>query len=494
MPAPKVWVGFEDGQVVGVYASQALAEEQADDVAHVHLYGGTIKPTVTKRKGVNGGGSIFFDEKRKLYTARLSLPPGLDGKPRRKTVRAKTHAEVVKKLAAIKKLRDENGDVATSSMTVEAWLDYWMQGTVVKTLRPAAVRSARSHIAWVKEAIGKVRLDQVRPDTIRRVFDLMDNPPVTARRRNPKPAASTYKRNVHSTMSAAFAAAEREGKIPRNPVELVLAPRKRNPELDSFEPDEAADLIRNWGDNPDTYLWLTFLLTGARRGEVLGLEWDRIISRTVRDPKTGLSAEMWFLDMSWQLQRASWEHRCGDKPAEGEPWKCGFKYAAYCPHKRLSVPEDYEWREVRAGLYWTRPKTNKGWRIIPLVDPLLSVLQKWKTIAPKNPYGLVFTRAADTSRPRWAHLEGEQIPLDPDWASRHWDKVREASGVTKDVRLHDVRHSTAALLYAAGVDEELIEAILGHSTAAMSRHYRGRVDPARLQAAMLQVTAHVTRG
>ena len=40
-----------------------------------------------------------------------------------------------------------------------------------------------------------------------------------------------------------------------------------------------------------------------------------------------------------------------------------------------SAPSDYEYREVVNGMYWTRPKSRPGWRIIPLVDPLRTILE-----------------------------------------------------------------------------------------------------------------------
>lgn len=40
-----------------------------------------------------------------------------------------------------------------------------------------------------------------------------------------------------------------------------------------------------------------------------------------------------------------------------------------------SAPSDYEYREIANGMYWTRPKSRAGWRIIPLVDPLRTILE-----------------------------------------------------------------------------------------------------------------------
>ena len=113
--------------------------------------------------------------------------------------------------------------------------------------------------------------------------------------------------------------------------------------------------------------------------------------------------------------------------------------------------------------------------MVPLVDPLKSILARWREAAPPNPWGLVFT------------LDGQ--PIDPADASKAWPDVLAAAGIDKQVRLHDLRHTAVDLLYDAGVPEHLILEIVGHSSRAMSRSYRSKGDPKRLTAAMEQFSA-----
>ena len=59
----------------------------------------------------------------------------------------------------------------------------------------------------------------------------------------------------------------------------------------------------------------------------------------------------------------------------------------------------------------------------------------------------------------------------------------------REVKLHGLRHTTADLLYLAGVPEDLITEILGHSTRAMSRAYKSKGNDLRLRQAMATMSA-----
>jgi integrase len=371
-----------------------------------------------------GEGGLFYSEARGLWIGRIQLPPGPDGKPRRKQVTAKTQAALQKKLSELRKQLEKQGDLHTASFKVDDYLDYWMREIVTPSRRPKTAASYRSNLKWVRTAIGKMRLPDVKPEHIRRVITLM--------RENG--LSSTYQRNVHSVMAAAFMDAEREGRIARNPVDLVAAPRKAVTDLHALTAQEAIDLLEVFSQTTEGALWATFILTGARRGEVLGLQWDRAAD---------------VLDLSWQLQRIT----------DGQ-----------------QLPDGFEYQHLTDGLYLTRPKTRAGWRIVPLVDPLASILARYRDHSATSPYGLVFARP-------------NGHPFDPDFITKQWIKIRELAGIARNVRVHDLRHTTVDLLYAAGVEETAITAIIGHSSRAMSRAYKSRSDIAALRKGMLQLSA-----
>lgn len=374
-----------------------------------------------------GEGSIFKDS-RGLWTAVVELP-GLNGKRRRKFVRSKNKRVVITKLAELKDELRKRGDLPTNSMTAEQWFTYWVEHVAAREVRPNTLdgyrRTVKNHII---PAIGNVKLDKLTAAHIRRVHDTM----------LAKGLSSTTALLAHRTMAVSFKIAVREGRIGRNPAALTNAPRKAASTLQALDLPEAIQLLRHVADDPQGPIWATVLLTGARRGEVIGLERDRVGE---------------FLDLSWQMLRLK------KTDVDGKP----------------DVPADYEYRHVTGGLYLTRPKSTKSRRIIPLIDPLRSILEAHLEATPANEWGLVFTRGGR--------------PIGPDLAGKDWRKILAAAGITKNVRLHDGRHTTVDLLYAAGVPEDIIMEIVGHSTRSTTQGYKSLGNQQRLTDAMQQLSA-----
>lgn len=357
-----------------------------------------------------------------FWTAAVELTPR-DGKRRRKVIRSKDKKLVVKKLGELKRELAERGDIHTDNMTTGQWFNYWLDHVCQQ--RPKTLANYRSLVKnHVIPTIGSVRMDKLSAAHIRRVTDA-----IAEKGRSPATAHTT-----HAIMSSALADAEREGRIARNPAKLTRPPKRAVTQLEVLTTSEAARVIEQFAASPAQYLWATFLLTGARRGEILGLEWDRVTDS---------------LDLSWQLQRYTRGH--------------------------FNPPADYEYRKLTETLILTRPKSAAGWRIVPLVDPLRDVLNRWRLEAPTNPYGLVFPDK---------HME----PADPGRVTKEWYKVLANAGIDKHVRLHDLRHTAVDLMYEAGMDEDIIQAIVGHSSRAQTRAYRSRTSPKRMIDGMTKVS------
>jgi len=385
-----------------------------------------------------GEGSIY-QQKDGYWVGSVELPPR-DGKRRRKPVRRKFKKDAIAELARLTAELKERGDLPTAGQTVEQWFTYWLAEIVKKQNRPNSYRgykaAAEKHIIPV---IGAVKLERVTAAHVRRVHNsIIDNG-----------LSSTTALHAHRTMSRSFKIAHREGRIGRNPATLTDAPRKAVPKLETLDLTDAL-LEHVARDEQMGARWATALLTGARRGEVIGLEWDRVNFNAATLDNGEVVGE---IDLSWQLQRLPLTD------IDGKP----------------DVPADYEYRHLVGGLYLTPPKSNKGKRVIPLIEPLKSILERHRDTSPPNPYGLVF-------------MHGER-PIDPDQDSKNWRVLLAETGITKNVRLHDVRHATVDLLDLAGVPDDLIMEIVGHSTRQMTQQYKSRGNRERLTKAMQKLSA-----
>lgn len=148
-----------------------------------------------------------------------------------------------------------------------------------------------------------------------------------------------------------------------------------------------------------------------------------------------------------------------------------FVMAAFCGLRRDELL-GLTWAEVdlTEGVAYIRetgtgngPKTEAGVRAVPLPDPVTTSLRTWKELqdfdrlmwGPDWPdHDLVFTREDGT-------------PVPAQWTSTRFEILTYRSGVPP-VRFHDLRHGTASLLKAAGVDTKIISAILGHSRTSFT--------------------------
>lgn len=85
-------------------------------------------------------------------------------------------------------------------------------------------------------------------------------------------------RKYHNLISAVLDQAVKEGLVPFNAAERTVKPKAKKIEAKYFQPEEVAAIREALEEEP--IKWKTFthllLITGARRGEILGLKWDSV--------------------------------------------------------------------------------------------------------------------------------------------------------------------------------------------------------------------------
>ncbi|MDG5807476.1 site-specific integrase [Streptomyces ossamyceticus] len=379
-----------------------------------------------RAKRPDGASSIYFG-KDGYWHGRVTVGVCDDGKPDRRHVSSKvSEAEVIKKVRALEKQRDE-GKVRKPGRpwTVQAWLLHWVEEIAKPSVRENTYAgyevAVRVHLI---PGVGAHRLDKLEPEHLERFYTKMQV--------NGSKAATAHQ--AHRTMRTALNHALRRGHVTRNVATLAVPPRIEEEEVEPYDIEEVQRLLSEAAKLRNSARWSIALALGLRQGEALGLRWSDV------DLQNGI------LRVRKNRLRPKYLHGCGGD--------CGRK-PGYCK-QRLRKNEDT-----------ANTKSRAGRRVIGVPSELVRLLelhrkeQDWERRLAAQEWretGFVFTSPL-----------GE--PLVPSTDYDAWKQLLTDAKV-RDGRLHDARHTAATVLLILGVPERVVMQIMGWSSTAMAARYQ----------------------
>ena len=379
-----------------------------------------------------GSGSFYYRDRDGLWVGAIMAGWTPSGARRRIVVTGRDEQATWDKLTAARKRVAAGEIISKRAPTIQTYAGDWITRQQSR-LRPGAWRGYRSYVQrWITPLLGAKRVDTLTPADLRAVEAAI----LDAGR------SSTTAAKVVSVLQSMMRDAVVDGwRIPEG-VLLARKPSDAVSDRTAIPLAPALRLITTAAGEPDAARWVAALLQGMRQGECLGLTWDCID---------------WDADelaVDWQLVTLTYADRT----------KGNFVY-----------PHGYEHRQLAGTYHLARPKSRAGERRIPLVPWMRASLEQWREAAPASPHGLVWPtpdgspRNAAADRRAWRALcDRAEVWKTPGTRNVGGGWSEEPNRYV----LHEARHTAASLLLAAGVDVKVVEAIMGHSSVAMSRHYQ----------------------
>ncbi len=370
---------------------------------------------------MNGEGGLYKRSDGRWFGAVLVGYDGT-GRPRRKTVSARTKDEARRKLSDLQRQIDTGYIPPTRRETVAQLLSRWDSDVLSTQVKPLARENYRA--VAERHIVPTLGRTQVSNLTVADVQHLLAAK-LVGTLEGSRPLSVSTVRRIRSVLAQALNECVVEGTLSRNVAALTKPPKSERAEGRTLTPDQARALLAAMDDHRLGALFALMLSTGLRRGEALGLRWADI------DLSRGIVV------VRRQLQRVSGELVTNDV------------------------------------------KTSKSRRAVNVAPPVVKLLEAHKVAQAKDRLACrdawqeteyVFTTQLGT-------------PLDPRNIHRDFQTICIKAGVGK-WHPHELRHSAASLMLSAGVPLQVVSDVLGHSSIRMTADVYGHIlQPQREDAA-----------
>lgn len=385
-----------------------------------------MAPRSRSRRNANGQGGVYRRADGRWEGKFFVDTP--DGRRKRVSVYGDTEREALDELNKLRDQQRRGVPIATTTLRVADYMSYWLEHIAEPSIRRTTYATYEGDVRLhIIPGIGRRKLKSLQATHIREwLNDLRTTCQCCAQTRDagrttPRCCAKTNPeccravlspssiRHILRVLRAALQDAVDEELLSRNVARLVQLRVTDERRVRSFSRDEALRFLQTAEKHRLYALWAVALAMGLRRGEALGLAWSDV-----------------NLD-------------------EG----------------RLTVRQALH--RVDGQLRLDPVKTDASVAVLPIPAPLVTILtahrrrQREERIAAGHDWrdnGLVFTTAHGGF-------------IEPRNANRMFHNVCAKANVPQ-LRVHDLRHSCATLLFTMGVQPATVQRILRHSSITVT--------------------------
>lgn len=353
--------------------------------------GKLISYSVRVHRGIGADGKLL-----KPYTATFKVSPTWTEKSARK--KAETFAATFEKEC-------REGVTSDSRMKFEEYCKYVLELKERRGAKHSTIVRYRELTTRIYPAIGHMKLRDIRADHLNMLYTQLSKPG-----QNKRTGAGLSAKTIiehHRLISTVLDQAEKEGLVPFNVAGKASLPKITHKEVNYFQPEDVADIRSALEDEPIKWRTLThmLLITGARRGEILGLKWRSV-------------------DFD---------------------------------NSRIYICNNVQYSPDR-GVYESTPKTASSKRYVSLPQETMQMLKQYRTWQS----GEILRLGEYYRRQGFVFSQDNGAPMHPDSVTTWLDRFSRRCSLPH-ITPHALRHTMTSLLIFNGVDIVSTAKRLGHS-------------------------------
>lgn len=362
---------------------------------------------MTRRRGKNEG----CISKRKDGRWVISLTVGIkeDGKPKKIYRYTKTQSDAVQLLNKLRTELLSGVDVTKGNMKVSEWCQTWLdkyKRKLASSTRTSYQTNLRVH---VNEYIGGIAVNKLATAQIQYMLDCIYNDGENS---------LSLVIKVYNILNGAMSKAIELGMIAKNPCDAIEFPRDNKKKIRVFNIEEQRAFVKELENWDSKVLFMTYLYSGTRLGELPALRW------------TDIDLEERIISINKKAIII-------------------YNYGAEV-QKTMQVVEDF-------------CKTESSKRKIVITPFLVNILLEHKEKQKREAEMLNIDWTEDslifpTSNGTMPYTRNIQ---------EKFHRITDKIGIT-DATLHSLRHTYATRLFEVGVDIKVVSEQLGHKTVKIT--------------------------
>lgn len=360
------------------------------------------------------------------YSIRVHRGRGLDGKQLKPwtatfevspTWTEKSARKKAEAFAATFEKECKEGVTSDSRQKFAAYCDYVIGLKEQRGTKHSTIMLYKHLTERIYPAIGHIKLRELRADHLNDLYSALSKDGLN-KRNGGKLSTKTILEH-HRLISTVLEQAVKEGLIPFNVASRATLPKAEHKEVNYFQPEQVAAIRDALEREPMKWKTLVHLLliTGARRGEVLGLKWDKV-------------------------------------DFEGN--------RIYICNSILYAPD--------IGIYESTPKTERSRRYVALPPETMQLLRQYRAWQAGERLRLgEYYQNQD-----FLFTQDNGKPMHPDSVTE-WLKRFSKRHDLPHINPHAFRHTMASMLYFNGVDSVSISKRLGHAQVSTTANIYAHV-------------------